>query len=84
MAVAWAPFSGARADGDFSRVPLPPHAPGVGWPTESWPEADLPAAVDEPALTGAVAELFAAIGRGGLADTHASLVVRNGSIVFKR
>ena len=84
MAVAWAPFSGARADGDFSRVPLPPHAPGVGWPTESWPEADLPAAVDEPALMGAIAELFAAIGRGGLEDTRALLVVRGGSIVFER
>ena len=84
MAVAWAPFSGARADGDFSPVPLPPHTPGVGWPTESWPEADLPGDVDGRTLAGAVAELFAASGRGGLGDTRALLVVRGGSIVFER
>lgn len=84
VAVVWAPFPGARADREFPPVPLPSHPSDVAWPRSSWPEADLPAAVDRRALAAAVSALFAATGRGGLADTRALLVVHRGSIVFER
>jgi len=65
-------------------VPLPPQAEGVVWPTQAWPEAELPGDLDREAFEARVEELFASAGRGGFADTRALLVAQGGRIVFER
>jgi CubicO group peptidase (beta-lactamase class C family) len=58
---------------------LPPQPVGVEWPTEDWPEGDLPAGVD---LAPLLDEVFDS--GGALADTFAVLVVHRGRIVAER
>lgn len=65
-------------------VPLPSQAEGVPWPTQIWPEAEPDANVDRDALGDAADALFAGVGRGGVPDTRALLVVQHGRIVFER
>jgi CubicO group peptidase (beta-lactamase class C family) len=64
--------------------PLPPQPAGVPWPTQGWREGALAPGVDHVALETAVAQLFAPIGRGGLPDTRALLVVAGGRLVLER
>jgi CubicO group peptidase (beta-lactamase class C family) len=60
-------------------LPLPPQPPGVPWPTEQWPEGELPPAVDlRPLLDEAFDDA------SPLATTHAVVVVHNGRIVVER
>jgi len=65
-------------------VPLPSHPEARAWPTSEWPTGEPSAGVDGAKLASAVDELFASIGRGGLPDTRALLVVQGGAIVFER
>jgi len=65
-------------------APLPPQPAGVAWPTRGWPEGGPVAGVDHTALETAVAKLFAPVGRAGLPDTRALLVVAGGRIVLER
>ena len=62
---------------------LPPQPTGVPWPTASWPEG-APSAVDLAALERAEQALFAPVGRGGLPDTRALLIVQGGRLVHER
>ena len=60
-------------------VPLPPQPAGVPWPTEAWPEGELPTGVDlGPLLDEAFDD------EGPLAVTYAVLVVRGGRVVTER
>jgi CubicO group peptidase (beta-lactamase class C family) len=65
-------------------TPLPPQPAGVAWPTRGWPEGGPAAGVDHTALETAVAKLFAPVGRAGLPDTRALLVVSGGRVVLER
>ncbi len=65
-------------------MPLPPQPPGVAWPAAAWPEGELPAEVDDDAVSAALDTLFTSVGRGGVPDTRAVLVVRGGEIVAER
>lgn len=68
-------------------APLPPQPAGVPWPTHAWPEGRPGAAgagADADALAAALSGLFAAVGRSGLPDTRAALVVHRGRIVAER
>jgi len=65
-------------------TPLPPQQAGVPWPTAHWAEGPLPEGVDRAALEAASAALFAPLGRGGLPDTRALLVVHGGRLVFEQ
>jgi CubicO group peptidase (beta-lactamase class C family) len=65
-------------------VTLPRQPSGVPWPTDAWPEASLDPAVDRTDLDAAVASIFTAVGRGGVPDTRALLVVHRGAIVVER
>ena len=63
---------------------LPPQPAAVAWPTLGWSEGSPAAEVDHSTLETAVAKLFLAIGRGGLPDTRALLVVSGGRLVLER
>ena len=63
---------------------LPPQPNGVPWPTLAWSEGTPPAEVDHGTLETAVAKLLLPVGRGGLPDTRALLVVSGGRIVLER
>jgi len=65
-------------------APLPPQPAGVAWPTLGWPVATAAQGADHTALETAVARLFLPVGRGGLPDTRALLVVQGGRIVLER
>lgn len=65
-------------------VPLPPQPLGVAWPTQAWPEHAPAADVDQAKLTAAFEQAFQPIGRSGLPDTRALLVVHRGAIVAER
>jgi CubicO group peptidase (beta-lactamase class C family) len=65
-------------------APLPPQPTGVPWPTLGWPVATGAQGADHTALETAVAQLFLPVGRGGLPDTRALLVVQGGRIVLER
>jgi CubicO group peptidase (beta-lactamase class C family) len=60
-------------------VALPPQPAGVDWPTESWPEGELPAGVD---LAPLLHEAFD--DDGPLAQTFAVVVVHGGRVVAER
>ncbi len=60
-------------------VALPPQPAGVDWPTEDWPEGELPPGVD---LAPLLAEVFD--NDGPLAETFAVLVVHGGRVVAER
>ena len=64
--------------------PLPPQPAGVPWPTLGWPVGLPTAGADHTALETAVAQLFLPVGRGGLPDTRALLVVQGGRVVLER
>lgn len=74
--------AGLAAAGEL--VPLPAQPEARPWPTSSWPDSEPSAGVDRAELEGAVDELFASVGRGGVTDTRALLVVQGGAIVFER
>ena len=65
-------------------TPLPPQPAGVPWPTARWADGPLPGGVDRAALETATAALFEPIGRGGIPDTRALLVVQGGRVVWER
>ena len=60
-------------------VALPPQPAGVDWPTEDWPEGDLPPGLDLTPLLDEVCD-----DDGPLAETFAVLVVHRGRIVAER
>lgn len=65
-------------------TPLPPQPAGIAWPTRGWPVGDPAPGADHSALETAVARLFLPVGRGGLPDTRALLVVQGGRVVLER
>jgi CubicO group peptidase (beta-lactamase class C family) len=65
-------------------VPLPSQPADVPWPTVAWPERPLDAVVDRRVLETGITLAFEAIGRSGLPDTRALLVVHRGAIVTER
>jgi CubicO group peptidase (beta-lactamase class C family) len=71
----------ARAARAQELVPLPPQPAGVAWPTAEWPEAAPGPDVDRAALAAAVDGVFAKIGRAGVPDGRALVVVHRGAIV---
>jgi CubicO group peptidase (beta-lactamase class C family) len=60
-------------------VALPRQPAGVDWPTEDWPEGELPPSVDLAPLLDAVFD-----NDGPLAETFAVLVVHGGRVVAER
>ena len=56
----------------------------VPWPTEVWPETDPSAEVDRNDLAVAVERLFAPVGRAGIPDSQALVIVQVGRIVLER
>lgn len=65
-------------------VPLPPQPADVPWPTQAWPERKPGADVDRAQLDAAFDQAFAPLGRSGLPDTRALVVVHHGAIVAER
>ncbi len=60
-------------------VALPPQPAGVEWPTEDWPEGELPPGVDLAPLLDDVFD-----NDGPMAETFAVLVVHRGRLVVER
>ncbi len=65
-------------------VPLPPQPEGVAWPTEAWPTGEIGEGVDPQALDEKIDALFQEVGRGGMTDTRAVIVIRGGRILRER
>jgi CubicO group peptidase (beta-lactamase class C family) len=63
---------------------LPRQPAGVAFPTLGWSEGPPAAGVGHSTLETAVAKLLLPVGRGGLPDTRALLVVQGGRIVLER
>lgn len=74
----------ARTTFGAGLVPLPVQPAAVSWPTTAWPTAAPGPGVDQRRLDAAFDSAFSAVGRGGLPDTRALLVVRHGAIVAER
>lgn len=67
----------------MSLPPLPPQPLGVPWPTEAWPEGEVPGA----AAAAVGARLDYAFGPDAMADfgeTHAVVVVQGGRLIAER
>jgi CubicO group peptidase (beta-lactamase class C family) len=64
-------------------TPLPPQPPDVPWPTAHWPLGSADTS-DPAAFVRGEERLFAPVGRGGLPDTRALLIVQGGRLVFER
>jgi len=60
-------------------VPLPAQPTGTAWPTDDWPEGDVPAGVELDGLLEAVCD-----DSGPLASTFAVVVVAGGRVVAER
>lgn len=64
--------------------PLPPHPDSVSWPTEAWPQGELPSQVDKARLDKLLAHAFADEAPDDIAETHALMIVQNGRSVLER
>jgi CubicO group peptidase (beta-lactamase class C family) len=65
-------------------VPLPPHPPGLAWPTRDWPTAEPGPGVDRAALAAALERTFSSKSPEGAPNARALLVVQHGSVVLER
>ncbi|MEN8161626.1 MAG: serine hydrolase [Myxococcota bacterium] len=65
-------------------APLPPQTAGVPWPTTRWAEGPPGARVDRAGAEAATQALLVPVGRAGVPDTRALLVVQNGRVVWER
>jgi CubicO group peptidase (beta-lactamase class C family) len=65
-------------------APLPPQPAGVPWPTARWAEGRPGARVDRAGIEAAAQALFEPVGRAGVPDTRALLLVQNGRVVWER
>lgn len=79
-AIVW----GARPALAEELVGLPAHPAGLAWPTQQWPEGELPPELDRAAFDAAIEHLFEPRGRTGIPDTRAVVFVRSGRIVYER
>ena len=61
---------------------LPIHPENTPWPTERWPEADLPPSADKAELNRLLDLAFS--NPDAMGETHAFLAVQNGKIVCER
>ena len=62
--------------------PLPTQPAGVPWPTDAWPEGELPAAMARARFDALVEEAFTTTAR--LGETHALAIVQGGRLIFER
>jgi len=63
---------------------LPPQPAGVAWPTQAWPQGDLPASLANTPFADLLEEAFAAPATQRLGETHALVIVRGGRLVHER
>ena len=61
---------------------LPEQPAGVAWPTESWPQGELPAQMRRGAFDALVAEAFGPGDR--LGETQALAIVQGGRLIYER
>lgn len=65
------------------RVPLPPQAADVPWPTSEWPTGPLPEGVDRAALEAALADAFENKAEG-LGETRELVIIQGGRLVHEQ
>ncbi|RIJ23910.1 class C beta-lactamase-related serine hydrolase [Henriciella barbarensis] len=61
-------------------VPLPPQPDGVAWPTESWPEGEVPAGIDEE-LSLLVRDAMATSVTEPMGQTRAIIIIHEGRLI---
>jgi CubicO group peptidase (beta-lactamase class C family) len=66
-----------------SLPPLPAQPAGVAWPTEAWPEGELPG-LAQTGFEALIDEAFEGQPSERLGETHALLIVQGGRIVLER
>lgn len=74
----------ASSGAAYDLAPLPSHPIGLAWPTNTWPRGELPTELDQASFDENTTALFEPVGRGGLRDTRALLIVRGGEIVYEQ
>ena len=65
----------------MSLMPLPAQPADVPWPTEAWPQGDLPASLDRASFDQLLAQAFASEDVGA---THALALFQGGKLIFER
>lgn len=63
-------------------VPLPPQPGGLAWPTESWPEGEVPAGVEEE-LSLLVRDAMATSVTEPMGQTRAIVIIHEGRLIFE-
>ncbi len=63
-------------------APLPPQPEGVAWPTETWPEGDVPAGIEEE-LSLLVRDAMATGVTEPMGQTRAIVIIHEGRLVFE-
>ncbi|MCZ4297203.1 serine hydrolase domain-containing protein [Henriciella marina] len=61
-------------------VPLPPQPDGVAWPTENWPEGEVPAGIDEE-LSLLVRDAMATSVTEPMGQTRAIIIIHEGRLI---
>jgi CubicO group peptidase (beta-lactamase class C family) len=67
-----------------SLLSLPPHPAGTPWPTDAWPEGDVPTGVDRGRLGTHVEYAFSPASLEAMGETHALVVIKGGRLILER
>jgi len=68
----------------MSLPPLPPQPKDTPWPTEAWPQGELPLGVDRLALDAHVAHAFSPASHAAMGETHAVVAIKGGRLILER
>lgn len=63
-------------------VPLPPQPDGLAWPTESWPEGEVPGGIEEE-LSLLVRDAMATSVTEPMGQTRAIVIIHEGRLIFE-
>jgi CubicO group peptidase (beta-lactamase class C family) len=64
--------------------PLPAQPADTKWPTQGWPEGDIPAHADREKLKALIEHAFSATPPDDLNETHALIIVQGGKLITER
>jgi len=67
-----------------SLIPLPPQSADTPWPTEAWPEGEVPARIDSGRLGAHLEHAFSAASFEQMGETHAVVVIQGGRLILER
>ncbi|NIJ42520.1 CubicO group peptidase (beta-lactamase class C family) [Parvibaculum indicum] len=63
---------------------LPLQSPDTPWPTEAWPEGELPKGLDRGRFDALMEHAFQAEAPADLGETHAAVIIQHGRLIHER